>query len=329
MTETIIFIFRKPDPNYKSIEGLFGNISKTVGLRESVSFLTMNFSGGSPRTLWSNIKSFTKEENRIYHITGDVQYMALVTGKKSVLTVHDVKSIVNGHFLKRIYMKLFWFWLPALFVSRITVISEFTKKELEKIIPFSKNKIRVVHNPVNFLFQFSDYQFNQTKPRILLLGAKRNKNLNRVLESLKDIPCEVVLIGQPTHEQEVLAETFGLDFTYKFNLKIEDVIAEYHSCDMLCFASTYEGFGMPIIEAQSVGRPVLTSNIGAMKEVAADSALLVDPYDITSIREGVIKLIEDVDLREGLVQKGLRNVKRFSTEAVAEDYLKIYRELSV
>ncbi|RCW90250.1 glycosyltransferase family 4 protein [Winogradskyella arenosi] len=328
MKETISFIFRKRDPKYNSIEGVFENLSQNIGLKYLISISNLNFSGGSPKVLWLNLRFFNKEANNIYHVTGDVQYMGIVTGRNSILTIHDVNSIVKGSFIKQMYLKLFWFWLPALFVGRITVISEFTKKELVKIIPFAKDKIRVVYNPVNPLFEFREYHFNQSKPKILLLGTKPNKNLCRVLESLKDIPCEVVLIGYPTKDQKDLAAKFNIEITYKFNLDIQDVIAEYKACHLLCFVSTYEGFGMPIIEAQAIGRPVITSNLGAMKEVAAQTALLVNPYSIDEIRGGIIKIIEDENLRRTLIQKGLRNVERFSIETVAKHYMDVYQEVS-
>jgi glycosyltransferase involved in cell wall biosynthesis len=253
--------------------------------------------------------------------------MSLVTGKNSVLTVHDVKSIVKGSVLKQFYMTLFWFWLPALFVKRITVISEFTRVELEKLVPFSKRKIRVVYNPVSELFQRSEYHFNKTKPRILLLGTKPNKNVYRVLESLKDIHCAITLIGQPTMRQQEFIEDLKLDLVSKFNLSNTQIVAEYEACDIVCFASTYEGFGMPIIEAQAVGRPVVTSNFGAMKEIAGDAAVLVDPYDIDSIRAGILGVITNANLRDNLILKGSQNIKRFSAEAIAEAYLAVYNEL--
>jgi len=328
MKETIVYIFRNSNPKYKSIEGVFHNLSKLIGLHLDTSVIELKYAGGSVRNMWFNLTSFKRKDDEIYHITGDVQYMGIVTGKRSVLTVHDVQSIVKGSFLKKLYMKLFWFWLPAMFVKRITVISEFTRTELENILPFFQYKIRTVYNPVNEVFKYTDYQFNQNKPRILLLGTKPNKNLERTFESLKGIHCELTIIGQLTEHQLQLIETLELDVTEAYNLSLKEVVAQYQSCDLLCFASTYEGFGMPIIEAQAMGRPVLTSNLGAMKEVSKDTAYLVDPYDISSIRTGIETLLADADLRQALIQKGLQNVTRFSAEAIAKNYMAIYRELT-
>lgn len=328
MNFIISYIFRKPDPKYKSIEGLFNHLEEIIGLRVKTKKIILKFAGGSLSTIWNNLRSFKKEKNEVYHITGDIHYMALVTGRNSVLTIHDVHSIIRGSFFRKIYLKLFWFWLPALIVKRITVISHFSKAELEKVIPFAKHKVRVVYNPVNERFNFSQYHFNQTKPRVLLLGTKPNKNLERVLKALNGISCEVVIIGKLTLIQKNLINTYDIECFSKFDLSLDEIIEEYKNCDMMCFASIYEGFGMPIIEAQAIGRPVITSNFGAMKEVAEDSALLVDPFCVEEIKNGILELIENKKLRNNMVDKGLSNVRRFKANEIAEDYIEVYQEIN-
>jgi len=96
---------------------------------------------------------------------------------------------------------------------------------------------------------------------------------------------------------------------------------------MLVFASTYEGFGLPIVEAQATGRPVVTSNILSMPEVAGGAACLVDPFNVASIREGIAKVIQDSSYREYLVRLGFENVKRFQPENIAKNYLDIYTNI--
>ena len=99
------------------------------------------------------------------------------------------------------------------------------------------------------------------------------------------------------------------------------------SGDLLVFVSTYEGFGLPILEAQATGRPVITSNVLSMPEVAGDSACLVDPFDVSSIRKGILKVINDPAYREKLIKRGFENVKRFQPDKIAEQYADIYRGL--
>jgi glycosyltransferase involved in cell wall biosynthesis len=326
MDKKICYIHRKSSPKYFSIENVFLGIESYVKNKLSIQQFVLKLSGGSPKVLFKNIISLNKSRDTIYHITGDVHYMALATGKKSVLTIHDVGSANQGGFLKKLYIKIFWFWLPSIFIGRITVISEFTKQELLKVIPFAKSKIRVVSNYVDPNFKQKPLKQN-TKPKILFVGVKPNKNLELSLEAIKDIHCHITIIGELTTSQSQLIKTLGLEVKSETNLTSEEVRDCYKSCDLLCFASTYEGFGMPIIEAQATGRPVITSDIGAMKEVANESACLVNPYDIASIKNGVLKIIEDDNYKNDLVKRGIENCKRFKLENIASAYQKVYEEL--
>jgi glycosyltransferase involved in cell wall biosynthesis len=100
------------------------------------------------------------------------------------------------------------------------------------------------------------------------------------------------------------------------------------ACDIMYNASFYEGFGMPIIEAQSVGRPVITSDLGAMKEVAKQSAVLVDPYKSEEISAAIHRLVDDRAYYDKMVALGRENVKPYDHKAIAQQYLKVYEELA-
>lgn len=327
MKEKITYIFRKPNTKYYSIESLFHNISNRVANHYKIDILKLEFSGGDFKSLWLNLKNFKREDNNIYHITGDVHYMAMVTGKKSVLTIHDIKSALQGNFFKKFFIRLLWFWLPALLVKRITVISNFTKNELKSIIPFAKSKIHVIHNSVNSNFKFDPYLFRSEKPHILFMGTKSNKNLERSFEAIKDMSCKAIIIGKLNEAQINLLDQLKLDYENKFNLTFEEIVSCYKHCDLVCFASTYEGFGMPIIEAQVTGRPVITSDFGAMKEVSNNSALEVNPYDVESIKQGVLKICNDGPFRTQLITNGLENIKRFQPDYIANQYIELYKEI--
>jgi len=96
---------------------------------------------------------------------------------------------------------------------------------------------------------------------------------------------------------------------------------------MLAFVSTYEGFGMPIVEANKIGRPVITANVSSMPEIAGEAALLVDPLNATSIKAGILKIIENDAYREKLIENGLINAGRFDGNHLAQKYFKLYEKV--
>ena len=105
------------------------------------------------------------------------------------------------------------------------------------------------------------------------------------------------------------------------------MVNEYEKCDILSFVSTYEGFGLPIIEAQTCGRVVITSNISSLPEVAGNGAYFINPYDITEIKNGIKELINNSKLRDELIQNGIENVKRFNPEQIANQYKELYQKV--
>ena len=100
----------------------------------------------------------------------------------------------------------------------------------------------------------------------------------------------------------------------------------YSGAQALVFPSLFEGFGLPILEAQACGCPVLTSNISSMPEVAGKGAIYVDPYDLKGIKYAMVKL-QEKDYRLQLIKKGFENVKRFSWEKCARETLKVLESI--
>ena len=135
------------------------------------------------------------------------------------------------------------------------------------------------------------------------------------------------IVGNPSNFQKQLLKKNNITCQISSPLSDEEMRKAYIECDILVFPSIYEGFGLPIMEAQLTGRPVLTSNLSPMKEVAGQGAMLVDPYDPQSIRDGISKIIDDNQFRDQLVEAGFENVKRFDPELVAAQYAELYEEL--
>lgn len=321
----INYYFRKQNPGNNSIEKLFKSIIQALPSEFQIKVITAkrNFD-------WLSILAIRKEKANIHHITGAVNYFALgLPGHKTVLTVHDIGFFENATHskIKRWIYGIVWFSLPLTRVKLITVVSDFTKAKLIESFKVDEAKIRVVHNPVLPHFTPQKLRLPQNRMKILHVGSGDHKNFKGLLQAVKDLPVHIIKIGSTSLAENGLIERYGISIERHINLSDEDVNILYSEADVLFFASFYEGFGMPIIEAQTVGKPVITSDFGSMKEVAANSAVLVDPNRIDEIHQAVVSLMKDEELYSGLVQKGRINAARFSMETVVSQFIQIYNEL--
>jgi len=321
------YYFRKSEPYFNSIEELFSTVIEALPEGIEVERYEIPRAGASFQSIFRNWKFASNHHADINHITGHINYVSLALKRNTVLTIHDIQSSFKNNRLRDLLIKLLWYWLPSLMVRRITVISQFSKNELEKLIPFARRKIRVVHNPANPFIRFKPKPFNSKKPRILHLGTKTNKNLERTISALNGIPCNLIIIGKLVDDHVNMLKKMNISYESYYNLPYSEVVRQYELCDMVCFASIYEGFGMPVIEANAAGRPVVSGNVSAIPEVAGNAAIFVDPYDVGSIRAGILKVIEDENYRQQLVKNGLENIKRFKPEAIAQKYLNVYEEI--
>lgn len=273
-----------------------------------------------------NVIDARQHQGHVNHVTGDIHYITLgLKGSKTILTIHDVGFMKRGSWLKRQILRLFWLTWPVRKVALVTTISKESKKDILRYVRCPEDKIKIIPNFVSKRFQYTPKPFNSQQPTILHIGTKYNKNLPRLIEALKDIPCTLDIVGTLTDEQLQLLKKYQIKYKNSANISNQEMVDKYINCDLLAFVSLLEGFGLPIVEANATGRPVITSNISSMPEIAGEAAHLVNPFEVESIRSGILKLIEDKAYREQLIKKGLGNVERFKLEKIASEYLKVYQ----
>jgi len=275
-----------------------------------------------------NVFEAAFHQGDVNHVTGDVHFLTyLMSRQKTVLTVLDCVSLERLSGIRLWVFRFFWYWLPVKRSAVITVISHSTKKELLKNVNCDPDKIHVIHCPVPDSFDAKPKEFNESCPRILQIGTTQNKNIERLSQALKGLSCQLVIIGNLSSTQCSALDLNKVNYENYIDLSGIALLEQYHQADLLAFVSTYEGFGLPIVEANAVGRPVITSCLYSMPEVAGEAACIVDPYDVEDIRSGFERIISDAEYRNKLVEAGFINIERFRPVDIAAQYAELYKKL--
>ena len=311
-----------------SIETVFRRLAKGLAaLHIDTVFEKLPFSNG-PSGILRNLSKYKPSPADIYHITGHVHYIALVLPRDStVLTVHDLRILQIRKGLRRAFLKKLLFDWPVRRLQWVTTISEKTKKDLVEMTGVDPKKIRVIANPLPDDYVSDPKPFIDPSPVLLQVGTAPHKNLERVAHAVAGLDCRLRIVGELSIEQCELLEQLDLSYSNVTDLDSHGMHREYQDADIVIFCSLFEGFGLPIIEAQAVGRPVITSSIPPMNEVAGEGALSVDPENEQQMREAVERLVRDSELRGSLVEKGYLNAEKFRLGRITAQYAELYREV--
>jgi glycosyltransferase involved in cell wall biosynthesis len=311
-----------------SIERVFRQVAKDLPDDFEVEFLSVPFGTGVVAII-KNLLFFRPPAADIYHITGDVHYISLVLPRsRSVLTVHDLVFLHRRTGLRRFILKKLYLDFPLRRLQHFTVISRAIKDEIIEQTGINERRLTIIENPLLEGFVADgERPFDDSCPTILHIGTAENKNLGNLIKAVEGINCKLRIIGKL--DDKILRILSDTGATYESENALDDkkIIDEYRNADIVSLCSTYEGFGLPIIEAQALKKPVITSNLPPMKDVAGKGAELVDPHDVRSIRAGLMRLIDDLGHRNMLIDAGFENVKRFDRRLAAARYADVYRQI--
>jgi glycosyltransferase involved in cell wall biosynthesis len=324
----VVLIYRRQREGAYSLEELFHTIAGELQKYNHVEVI--EYETGARWYTLRDTWRLRKMRADIYHVTGDINYFVLLLPhRKTVLTVPDVGHYLFGlrGFKRRVYK---WLWLqwPIRAARAVTAISRETQDNIVSHLGIMRNRIEIIECCHSVIFKTVEKQFAAECPVILQVGARPYKNVPRLVEALKGLPCRLVLIGSLDGEIRKKLAVCGVAYENHVELTHEELYKQYANCDLVSFISLGEGFGVPIIEAQASGRPLITANVSPMREVAGDGACLVDPLDVSQIREGILKIIDDPSYRDQLVERGLRNVARYSPATISGQYLALYRRIA-
>lgn len=324
----IVFIERQKSQSV-SIERVFREISRHLPHEKfDFEFHKLAYGNGILGIL-KNLIFFRRMPADIYHITGHAHYMALVLPReRTILTIHDLIFLHTRTGLRRkVLKKLFLDW-PLKRLKYVTTISESTKVEILKHLDSLHEKLRVIENPIFSEFVTNDGKaFNKENPVILQVGTTNNKNISRLITAIAGLTCKLRIIGTLDVKIEDELMTNNIDYENVAGVGDGEMREEYRNCDIVSFCSTYEGFGLPIIEAQAMRKPVITSDLEPMRSVAGGAAVLVDPNIAESIKQGILSIIYSENLRSDLAERGLENIKRFDPKTISRKYAELYDEV--
>lgn len=321
---------RKESPGYYSIERLFESLAVFLSEDFELKIIRVPHRSSGAWSCLRNVLFTARLRADVIHITGDIHYCALAVRRKCcVLTIHDLHYLGRLVGLRKLVFSIAWYKLPLRWARYVTAISDETKRQIEQAFPRTCGEINVIPNCVDPLLwaDCASAGNDSRKLQILQVGTSKNKNLERVAKAASALSLHLRIIGSLNRAQLEMLGSTGVDWSSVAGLTTEELLLEYQSSSVLMFASTREGFGLPILEAQAQCLPVITSNVQPMKDVAGDGALFVNPYDELDIQRSLQAVLQSLSLASHLVERGKRNAERFEARAVAKKYSDIYRRV--
>ena len=266
-------------------------------------------------------------------------WMTLRTDVPQVSVIHDINFAHHPEFFSASFRKYFSKYFPqfAEKAVRIATVSEFSKNDIGATYGIPAEKIDVVYNGSNELFRPLDagekarvqVQYAGGCDYFLFVSAiNKRKNLPNILRAFdrykeqSGSDVKFLVVGGRAGKQEELDELLSTmkhvqDVRFLGHLPVKELALVTGAAIALVYASLFEGFGIPIVEAYNAETAVITSNTSSMPEVAGDAAILVDPYSVEQIADAMAKLSSDQLFRSQLIEKGRVQRRKFSWDLSA------------
>jgi glycosyltransferase involved in cell wall biosynthesis len=272
----------------------------------------------------------------------------LLTGGARVLTIHDAIPYVCPQTSTRLDWLIYHAWLPLAVRAADAVITDSgrSREDIVTYLPVSPGRVVVVPLAADRRFrpmETADVEpvlrgYGVEQPYILYVGSlESRKNLPRLLQAYARLRqwsarWTLVIVGARKWKSSPIFDTveqLRLGPYVHFTGYVADthLPALYAGAELFVFPSTYEGFGLPVLEAMACGTPVVCSNTSSLPEVVGDAALTVDPTDVEGLAEAMRRVLADAGLRQDLRARGLARAQQFTWERTARETLAVYRQV--
>ncbi len=293
---------------------------------------------GKSVILWDYIFSFFGLRNKnldvLLYLKNNIPFTHRLLKCKKINVIHDLldfSDVGKNRRLNSLYNRVF-FKISCKLSNKVIAVSKSTKKEIKRNLDVAESKICVIYEAADKQFKKTDpdmavlERYDIKKPFILYTGSDvPRKNIKRLVKCFKSvshcIPHNLILAGNFRKKYE------GHKVRQIGYISNHDIITLYNLADLYAYPSLHEGFGLPILEAQACGCPVITSDKTSCPEVAGYGARIIDPYSEDELSGGLVKILTDNDYKNQLVKKGYENLKRFSWEKTVDGFLEVIEDV--
>jgi glycosyltransferase involved in cell wall biosynthesis len=295
--------------------------------------------GGHTGFLWSQVDlpMYLKKQKNPFLINFNAGGTPLFY-RNTVVTLHDIAPIRYPQGYSRSFCTTWRLTYPVILNNARSVItvSNFSKEEIVAHFQHLRKDIHVIYNAVGDIFRVDKDRDRMSSPYLLAVSSQvYHKNFGRLIDAFDGLyssgrlkmPLSIVGGSYLCKKKYAYSSSQSDAIRCMGRVTDEELVGLYQGATAFIFPSLYEGFGIPPLEAQACGCPVIASKAAAIPEVLGDSALYFDPNDVSDMQEAICRISQDPSLREQLIVKGAENVSRFSWNVSARQLHELIQSL--
>lgn len=340
---------------YNSGRDVSDRMPKFVG--DNVKIISTRY----PNKLFNNVMQKILSTPKINQFLGvdlffmpNIGFISLSSQCRKIITIHDLSFCRYPEFYslkRRLWHRIINIKKLLENFDTIVAVSKNTKRDIIELCNVPEEKIKIIYpgvsrqcrqiendNTQNIHFASVRKKYNLPEKFILYLGTlEPRKNVEGIINAYNKLRSRepklknyqlIIAGGQGWKSRNIFKvhqkSKYKNDIKFLGYVDHGDKAELYNLADVFVYPSFYEGFGFPLLEAMACGCPIVTSSVSSLPEVVDNAAIMINPYNVSEIAEAITIILKNNELKQGLVEKGLKIVKKFTWEKTANGYLQLF-----